>query len=361
MYGLSSYTDSFVGDTDTPRDPAPVTEIYKDIDLSLRDVVSMYPTASTMHQIMEEAVGSDDLSTVRVLSRSKYLPIRWSAFTDTPSPVRDIMRKAPTTESITAIEDKDQILLSVRKSNHRSLLATAMLQGRVDVITYLLSLTGNSVIDTPISVTETVGALNLYLLPRETLLYLLYHNLIDVPNEVRHVVFDDPGFEPSSLTELIPLVFRCDALNTYRVHVESMIGTIDPAWDIHGNVLTYMVSRTTDTSRIIALMPKLTSYHMRILLSKNLEVQAHIALLVSAAQREYIEVLDEFMDNEDIPVVMTYPGIVFGSILVQYLNFRMKGLGDYLSAAGPVQRLPITEDLVRYARLWDNLRLLRTL
>lgn len=411
----------------------------KDLTTCFSDIQRLYPSASTIHEIAQQAVGADDRDTIRrLVSIHTYLPIRWDAFVSVASgpilvvmiPVLSPLDKAEAAYRLRdpsliekysqqistqkreelAIQYRyhpdvpkgnilgqirsmtlDDVVATLSPSNYVLILNYALFLGRTDIIDAIVSqyserstslITENN-LETDIAPAIAILSLvplyeeaisgNYLVLPRVTIEYLLNLGYITVPTRIRAIVADDPEIinreenerdavpSPYILTSNeIALILRYDAISMWRflspnISLFSILPLLPSA---HGQIRRFILlslsNGVSGRDDVLAntLLPNATAEDIHTSLEANIGKQGfeplRMLLLIAAASRGYIEILDRYIgiSREDVYIFLSvlaspsiYPSLQHEDLITlsDFLNYKFQGtsfssFGTYMLA-----------------------------
>lgn len=317
-----------------------------EIDIVI-DIRNAYP-GKTFHEIAHIAITTGNESLLRSLTRYRYLPIRWSAFIDIASTnmilifydmlsyeekkrasykmrLPGMIERFPVDQELAIrysyapyiprnnleasvrVLDADRVILLVNKGNLEHVLDLVFRYGRIDVLNEILLNRRESEIE-PMLFKYT----NMFL-PVSSMNYLFDNNLYQNDNIqgiplqiVKAIVSDDPSLLEGIVvpnTQIMGLIFSYDADDILR-KLKPSIPNIDPSWKIYGNCLRFILE-TVQSEKIEQLIPHMDASNMDFTLSlhKN-NNPLRLKILIEAAKRGYIEILNKYMQRQDIPDII---------------------------------------------------------
>lgn len=445
MDDILSYTDSIEGDLQRFDLPSLMQMANREghdvnscrtldgINQCLSSVISRYPAANTLHEVAEQAIGTDDRDTIRRLTAIRtYLPIRWDAFlNDASGPILMTMLNngvltsrgrveaayrlrdpqlidqytralnLSETEKIQysirygytpGIPDKDlrgqieSLLLDritplLSLSNYVLALGYSLEHGRTDVIDTIInqyserstSRIYDRNIDLDInpsiqllSLTPQYNAIingNYVGIPRNTMEYLHTFGYIQLPDIVRAIVTDDTSLldtDDDSVSYIpsgrdLSLIIQYDAINIWRrysteISLPQILSLLSDTRDQIRRYILLSLSNGVDGRDDVVvdiLLTKATANDMDDMLDlhndDNEFEPLRVRTLSIAASKGYIEILDKYLNENNLYRVLSasgiYPQLGRDGLhdIVNLLNFKyegtqLQGIGTFMLA-----------------------------
>lgn len=331
-----------------------------------------YPHLSTIGEIFETAINTQDIDTIRTISSSdEYLPITWNRYVDSPTyllavfsdrvdpillayrmknleiiskfpnvdfairyNVVSLLRKYPIDVQIQGLSIED-LMDSITTTNFQEYLKQALIYGQVDVVKYIIDIYGTQ-------------NLNILLEKYKDILSIpMIKYLLPTSPQLEDVLIDISQIENSYLTDIqVFRMFKFDMLDVYDKYGYSRISTM-----AHGNIRRRIVEKNKDPTQLEILSPGFTFEDILLglqLYSENKDLR--IFYLKQALSKGYMELLDRYMKIQDsLRLYIFYPS----DELLDLFDTKYQNLGQQIEDGS------INDKLVMAAIIDRNIEYLR--
>lgn len=306
-----------------------------------------YPYLSTIGEIFEAAINTQDINTIRTISSfDRYLPITWNRYVDSPTyllssfsnridPVLLAYRMG-NLETITQFPNVDlairynivpflksqpidiqvqglsieDLMDSITTTNSYEYLKFALIYNRVDIVKYLI---------------DTYGPQNLDLLLdkyKDSLSIAMVKYLLPTSPQLEDVLIDISQIESPYLSDIqVFRMFKFDMIDVYDKYGYSRISTM-----AYGNIRRRIIEK--NTTQLEILSPGFTFEDILLglqLYSENKDLR--IFYLKQALSKGYMELLDRYMKIQDsLRLYIFYPS----DELLDLFDTKYQNLGQQI-------------------------------
>lgn len=244
---------------------------------TIDDVLSNYPYGESLHSIAMAAAANNDVVTMSILvSLTEYVPIRWSIVWEScrDDKTRFLIERSERYRPVKDVGMKNEV--EITNDNYLVVLHEALSSSRLDVVEEILNNYGS-----PRQMMEVYEDAPL---PPMTRKYLVSRNYIRVGEKERKIILDDPVGIGSLSSSDIEDVLRYDSINVFK----EMVKTTNQVSLIHGQILTYLVTTSTNQTLLERLLPICTYSDLSILINRQVIL---LPIYLEIGRRGYFEML----------------------------------------------------------------------